>query len=97
QPWQAYQVLLSAYEYGVMDKLLFGSGFPVAAASYCIEALYSINHLVHGTSLPTIPREHLRGIVERDALSLLGIAGPQREQILQPTPDIHDEEREEEF
>jgi len=76
QPWQAYQAMLSAYQYGVMSKLLFGSGFPNAAASQCIEALYSINHLVHGTNLPTIPREHLRGIVERDALTLLGIAPP---------------------
>jgi len=74
QPWQAYQALLSAYQFGVMDKLLFGSGFPHAIASQCIEALYSINHLCQGTNLPTIPREHLRGIVERNALELLGIA-----------------------
>jgi len=57
-----------------MDKLLFGSGFPYARASEAIEALYSINHICHGTNLPTIPREHLRGIVERDAVSVLGIA-----------------------
>ncbi len=76
QPWQAYQALLSAHQYGVMDKLLFGSGFPAACASHCIEDLYSINHLVHGTNLPTIPREQLRGIVERDALAILGLAPP---------------------
>ncbi|MCH9001196.1 MAG: hypothetical protein IIC02_01370, partial [Planctomycetes bacterium] len=29
---------------------------------------------IHETNLPTIPREQLRGIVERDALGLLGIA-----------------------
>lgn len=73
QPWQAYQALLSAYHYGVIDKLLFGSGFPYLSASYSIEVLYSINHMVHGTHLPTVPREALRGIVERDALGLLGI------------------------
>ena len=84
QPWQAYQALLSAYQFGVMEKLLFGSGFPTAAASYCIEALYSINHLVHGTHLPTIPREQLRGIVERDTLTLLGINGPRVQPELQP-------------
>ncbi len=76
QPWQAYQALLSAHQYGVTHKLLFGSGFPAAAASDCIEALYSINHMVHGTNLPVIPRESLRGIVERDALELLGIPAP---------------------
>jgi len=74
QPWEAYQTLLSALQYGVMDKLLFGSGFPSAAASNCIEELYSINHLAKGTNLPTIPREKLRGIVERDTLRLLGIS-----------------------
>lgn len=73
KPWQAYQALLSAYQCGVMSKLLFGSGFPAASAEECIEELYGINHLVHGTNLPTVPREQLRGIVERDALSLLGI------------------------
>jgi len=76
EPWQAYQALLSAHQFGVMDKLLFGSGFPTSTASRSIEALYSLNHLVHGTNLPAIPREALRGIVERDALALLGIAAP---------------------
>lgn len=73
QPWQAYTALLSAYQFGVVDKLLFGSGFPYASVSQCIEEIYGVNQLVHGTSLPTVPREHLRGIVERDALRLLGI------------------------
>lgn len=76
KPWAAYRTLLTAYEHGVTDKIFFGSGFPLSAAPASIEALYSINHLVHGTNLPSIPREHLRGIVERDALSLLGIAPP---------------------
>ena len=39
----------------------------------CIEALYSINQLAQGTNLPVVPREALRGIVERDALNLLGL------------------------
>lgn len=73
QPWQAYQALLSAHQYGVMDKLLFGSGFPASSASHCIEDLFGVNHMVHGTNLPTIPRDQLRGIVQRNALRLLGI------------------------
>ena len=74
--WQAYQALQCASECGVMDKLLFGSGFPYAGASQAIEALYGVNHICHGTNLPTIPREQLRGIVERDSLSALGIDKP---------------------
>jgi predicted TIM-barrel fold metal-dependent hydrolase len=74
--WLAYNALLATYEYGVMDKLLFGSDFPYRLPAECIEALYSINQLSHGTNLKTIPREQLRGIVERDTLSLLGIEPP---------------------
>ena len=76
QPWQAYQSLLSAHQFGVMSKLLFGSGFPYASATQSIETLYGINHLCAGTNLPRIPREALRGIVENDALELLGISRP---------------------
>ena len=72
--WQAYNAMVSAYQHGVIDKLLFGSDFPYTSADECIEALYSINQLAQGTNLPLVPREALRGIVERDALSLLGIA-----------------------
>ena len=73
RPWQAYNALVSAYHYGVIDKLLFGSDFPYTSATECIESLYSINQMAHGTNLPIVPRESLRGIVERDTLGLLGI------------------------
>lgn len=74
RPWQAYNALLSAYEYGVMDKLLFGSDFPYTPPAKAIESLYRINQLVTGTNLPTIPRQFLAAIVERDTLGVLGIA-----------------------
>jgi hypothetical protein len=73
RPWQAYNALVSAYQYGVIDKLLFGSDFPYTNATECIEALYSLNQIAQGTNLPVIPREALRGIVERDTLNLLGL------------------------
>lgn len=73
QPWLSYTALLAAYEYDVMDKLLFGSDFPYRAPAACIEALYSVNQSSHASNLPTIPREQLRGILERNALQLLGI------------------------
>lgn len=93
RPWQAYNALLSAHHYGVIDKLLFGSDFPYTSATTCIEALYSMNHLVHGTNLPTIPREKLRGIVERDTLRLLGIADQlPRSSRSTPRPLLDDED-----
>ena len=71
--WEAYRTLLSAYQRGVHEKVLFGSDFPFSTAAVAIEHLYRLNEMTHGTNLPAVPREVLRGIVERDALSLLGI------------------------
>jgi uncharacterized protein len=73
RPWQAYNALVLAHQYGVIDKLLFGSDFPYTNAAECIETLYSLNQIAHGTNLPIVPREALRGIVERETLSLLGL------------------------
>ncbi|MBK9118395.1 MAG: amidohydrolase family protein [Phycisphaerales bacterium] len=73
--WRSYTALLAAHEYGVMEKLLFGSDFPYRSPAACIEALYSVNQFCHGSNLAPIPREQLRGIVERNALDLLGIQG----------------------
>ncbi len=73
RPWQLYNALLSASSFGVMDKLLFGSGFPSDSPAKAIEAVYSINTYSHGTQLPSIPRSLIRGIVERDSLACLGI------------------------
>jgi predicted TIM-barrel fold metal-dependent hydrolase len=73
RPWQLYNALLSASSMGVMDKLLFGSGFPNESPASAIESLYSVNAYSHGTQLPSIPRSALRAIVEKDSLACLGI------------------------
>ncbi len=71
--WQTYNTVVAAYERGVMDKLLFGSGFPLGNAGQCIETLLGFNMLLADTNLPTVPRGSIRNIIERDTLELLGI------------------------
>lgn len=71
--WQTYNTVVAAYERGVMDKLLFGSGFPFGNASQCIETLLGFNMRLADTNLPTVPRASIRDVIERDALALLGI------------------------
>jgi predicted TIM-barrel fold metal-dependent hydrolase len=73
RPWQLYNALLLAYQQGVLGQVLLGSSFPLCTPERAIVTLYSINSLVQGTHLPMVPREQLRGIVERDALRMLGI------------------------
>ena len=71
--WQTYNMVVAAHEHGVMDKLLFGSGFPSGNAGQCIETLLGFNMLLADTNLPTVPRGSIRNVIERNALELLGI------------------------
>jgi len=72
--WQVYNMVMAAHERGVMDKLLFGSGFPLGNAGQCIETLLGFNKLLADTNLPTVPRGNIRNIIERDTLEALGIS-----------------------
>ena len=74
RPWVAYNALVLAHQFQVMDKILMASGFPVQTPAGAIEGLYRLGELTAGTDLPTVPREAIRGIIERDALAALGIA-----------------------
>jgi predicted TIM-barrel fold metal-dependent hydrolase len=73
RPWQVYNALSTAWSLDVMDRLLFGSGFPMSTPQQAIESLYSVNVSIKGTLLPPIPRARVKEIVERDALACLGI------------------------
>ncbi len=74
RPWQAYNALVLAHQYNVMDKVLFGSDFPYMTAAEAIESVYRLYEVTRGTNLPSVPREKLRFMVERNALEALGIA-----------------------
>lgn len=74
RPIALYHTLLAAHQTDVIGQLLFASGFPTFTPEQAIHNIYSVNTLVQGTSMPTIPREQLRSIVERDALATLRMA-----------------------
>ncbi len=74
RPFQAYRSLTLAYEYDVIDKLLFGSDFPNHTVSDAVEFIYNLNKITRDSVLPAIPREQLRTIVERNSLELLGLS-----------------------
>ena len=73
RPWQYYNGMLAAWEYGVADRLLLGSDYPFSTIERTVEGLRSINRFVAGTSLPAIPEAVVEGIIHRDSLSLLGL------------------------
>ena len=73
RPWQFYNGLILALEYGVEDKLLFGSDWPFATPAETAAGLRSINRFTEGTALPRVPDDVIEQIIGRDSLALLGL------------------------
>lgn len=75
RPWQLHNILLAARDYGVSDRILFGSDFPVLTPAFCVEQLKRINELTEG-KLPTLSPEFIDGILYERPLSLVGFKLP---------------------
>ncbi|HZO90743.1 MAG TPA: amidohydrolase family protein [Chthonomonadaceae bacterium] len=71
RPWQLYNSLVLAQEYGVMKKILFGSDYPFATPADSIAGLRRLNNMVEGTNLPRISHTLLDEIIYRDSLAIL--------------------------
>ena len=70
RPWQLQSILLAALDYGVQDKLLFGSDFPTFDPAEHVRALLSVNQAGQGRA---VPEDVLDGIAHHRPLSLLGL------------------------
>jgi predicted TIM-barrel fold metal-dependent hydrolase len=73
RPWQFYNALVAAMEYGVLDRLLLGSDYPFTTPGQTMSELRSVNVITEGTRLPRIPDSKLEAMINRDTLDLLGI------------------------
>lgn len=73
RPWQLYNGLVSAREYGIWGKLLFGSDFPFFTPAQTAESLRAVAGNGAGGPLPRIEEEWIEEIIERDSLKLLGL------------------------
>jgi uncharacterized protein len=73
RPWQFYNALVLAMEYGVLDRLLFGTDYPFTTPASTMEALRRVNAMVDGTNLPRIPEAAIERLIQRDSLGLLGL------------------------
>jgi len=76
RPWQFYNSMRLLTEYGVGDKVLFGSDFPFTTTGSSLEGVRQINDILANSGLPPVPDEIIEGIIHRDALQLLGLPHP---------------------
>ncbi len=63
RPWRHWQAFVTAIEYGVEHKLIFGSDFPSATPHQVIAGQWKVNHVVQGTQLPKVPDEVIHNII----------------------------------
>jgi uncharacterized protein len=71
RPLRHYQAFISAIEYGVEHKLIFGSDFPSATPKQVIAGQWKINDIVRGTRLPRVPDEVIHHILHENWKQLL--------------------------
>jgi predicted TIM-barrel fold metal-dependent hydrolase len=73
RPWQLYNGLVLAMEYGVWDKLLFGSDFPIRTPAESVRLFRGLSHMVEGTNLPRIPEAMIESVLYERPLALLDL------------------------
>ena len=73
RPWQFYNALNMAKEYGVLDKILFGSDYPFTTPEAQIHGLRNINHFAEGTNLPRLTSDEIEGLIYSPTLTCLGL------------------------
>jgi uncharacterized protein len=74
--WLLHQALVTAIEYRVEHKLLFGSDFPFFSARQTIDGLRSVTGTAFGPGLPVVGEQVVEDIIHRPSLELLEIAAP---------------------
>ncbi len=63
RPWRHWQAFMTAIEYGVEHKLIFGSDFPSATPEQVIAGQWKVNDVVAGTNFPRVSDEVIHNII----------------------------------
>ena len=74
RPFQLYHSLMLVQEYGVWNKILFGTDYPFTNVNSTVEGLRTLNDMLAGTALPRLSSEAIEALINRDSLPLLGLA-----------------------
>lgn len=73
RPFQFYHSLMLVQEYGIWDKVLFGTDYPFTTVNATLDGLRKLNDMLAGTALPRLSHEAIERLIHRDSLPLLGL------------------------
>ena len=73
RPFQLYHSLMLVQEYGIWDKVLFGTDYPFTTVNSTLDGLRKLNDMLAGTALPRLSIEAIETLIHRDSLPLLGL------------------------
>jgi len=73
RPFQLYHSLMLVQEYGVWDKVLFGTDYPFTTVDASISGIRALNEMLEGTRLPRLHMDKIEEMIHRESLALLGI------------------------
>jgi predicted TIM-barrel fold metal-dependent hydrolase len=73
RPFQLYHSLMLVQEYGVWNKVLFGTDYPFTTVNDTIDGLRKLNRMLEGTSLPRLKEDEIERMIQRPTLALLGL------------------------
>ena len=60
-------------EYGVWDKVLFGTDYPFTTVNATLAGVRGLNQMLAGTALPRLNADAIERMIYRDSLPLLGL------------------------
>lgn len=72
RPWQLYNILLSALDYGVVDRILYGSDFPIFEPANCLRQFRAMA-TDPPLGLPGIDPALIEDVITNRPLSILGL------------------------
>lgn len=75
RPWQFYNAMLMAQEYGIMNKIFFGSDYPCGVKDFneAVKLFQAVNQFTVGSNLPKVDMDSMDKILNRNPLKILGI------------------------
>jgi predicted TIM-barrel fold metal-dependent hydrolase len=72
RPWQFYNAMILAQEYGVTDQIVYGTDYPFGTPEDTLNGLMGLNKMVEGTNLPRVRDDVIESILDKNAERIYG-------------------------